>query len=728
MRKKKIQIRRIIFGIRFKFSIIIILAVLFVSVLIGFALLNQHEKKIQDTLQQQGATILEGISDQAQLFLSNKHALSSEQGPPLSPAVKTLMTRQQTEALKKMSLYFSSVVGKEALKEQDKDRVLDIAFMIDCNWKGPDIDWMQWDQSLYMYFNRVTGTPFMQKGGRNDPLLEPTIVSHYMNTVDTGTYIGFASITDVREQFKYLFENKPDFVIVGIPIFNKKPLLYNEYIEYKRQSLSKSTVQQYIQKKKLLPQLFIKNIISQGLYLDYSIEISSDKSTQILLNYLLGKSTITNIKPTLVKNLRKDFTGLIHENLTSGQIRVSRVGTLWESIQKKYGIPIFPKTAGTRIWADCFYSLTQRNIPISSKKPLEELALISFRKDLAGILGLFLYRIKYFPEMVKSENEIINLMISILLRAIFLALLFPTFIIRSIKTLADGAIEIGKGDLQKRIEISGSDEIGRLADIFNVMTLSLKKAEDMKIEKARMEKELMTAQQIQAALLPDKLPEMKGVKFGAYYSAQTESGGDYYDFIDLGNGQIGITIADVSGHGVGSGLVMAMTRTLLHTYCTKTTNTKKIIESINDYLKTNTASNFFVTMFYGILNMESLKLTYSSAGHCEPLLIRNGKILHLPAGGIALGVISGEIFTRSIENKEIQLKQGDYFIQYTDGVDEAMDANGNEFGLERFERALLANNGKNPQEMIQSLVNEIDAFTGTIPQHDDITMIILRIS
>ncbi len=727
MGKKIIQIRRIIFGIRFKFSIIIILAVLFVSVLIGFALLNQHEKKIKDSLQQQGATILEGISDQVQIFLSNKHALSSEQGPQLSPAVRIIMARQQTEALKRISQYFSSVVGKEALKDQNKDRILDIAFMVDCNWVDIGVDWRLWDQNLYVYFNRVTGSPFMQKSGRNDPLLEPTIVAHYMNTVDTGTYIGFASVTDVKEQFKYLFENKPDYVIVGIPVFKKKPILYNEYIEFKRQSLSKSTVQQYMQKKKELPHLFIKNILSQGLNLDYSVELSSEKSIHILLKYLLAKSTITNLKPQQLKNLNSNFTALINDNLTKGHIRVSRVGTLWESIQIKYGIPVFPKATKAQIWTDCVYRLTQNNIPITSEKPLEELALISFRKDLSGILGLFLYRTKYFPEMVKSQNEIINLMISILLRAIFLALLFPTFIIRSIKTLADGAIEIGKGNLQKKIEISGSDEIGRLADIFNIMTVNLKKAEDMKIDKVRMEKELLTAQQIQAALLPDKLPEMKGVEFGAYYSAQTESGGDYYDFIELGNSQIGVTIADVSGHGVGSGLVMAMTRTLLHTYCTKTANTKKILESINDYLKTNTASNYFVTMFYGILDMESKKITYSSAGHCEPMLIRNGKILHLPAGGIALGAISGDTFTKSIDIKEIQLQKGDYFIQYTDGIDEAMDSNNNEFGLDRFEKVLLANEGRSPQDMIHSIVKEIEKFTGTIPQHDDITMIIFRI-
>jgi sigma-B regulation protein RsbU (phosphoserine phosphatase) len=242
-----------------------------------------------------------------------------------------------------------------------------------------------------------------------------------------------------------------------------------------------------------------------------------------------------------------------------------------------------------------------------------------------------------------------------------------------------------------------------------------------------MEKELLTAQQIQAALLPKKFPDIRGIEFGAYYSAQTESGGDYYDFIDIGGGRLGVTIADVSGHGVGSGLVMAMTRTLLHTYCATISSTKKIFEIMNDYLKTNTASNYFVTMFYGILNLESLRMSYSSAGHCLPILIRGGRIRQLPAGGMALGVASGEMFSKVTDIKEIQLQQGDYFVQYTDGVDEAMDADRNEFGLDRFQKVLLAHEGKSPQEMVREIVKEIDSYTGAIPQHDDITMIIIKI-
>ena len=723
-----LKIRKIIFGIRFKFSLIIILAMVFASVLIVSALLNQHEKKIRDSLQRNGSTILDGISDQVKIYLYSRHALMSAQGAPETPAGRALLARRQADAIKKISLYFSSVVGNEAAKKNSNDRMLDIAFMVDTDMKNAGVDWKRADRSLYLYFNRLTGEPFIQKNGRNDPLLEPTIVSHYMKNVDTGTFIGFASTSNVREQFRYLFEDKPDYVVVGIPIVRGNTALYEKYNQFRSQSVSQSTLQTYIKNKKELPLMFTKKIIQQGANVEYLVGVDSERNKQILLNFLLKKSDSTGLQSSRKGELKNELYSMINRNSADGTLGILSLQRNWDTIKKKYGISLTAQKGKQNIWQECYSHLERWNVPLFASLPLDDLALIAYRNDLEGILGLFLYRTHYFPELIKSQNEIINLMVSILIRAIFLALLFPTFIIRSITTLADGAVEIGRGNLAKKIEISGSDEIGRLADIFNVMTANLKKAEEMKIEKIRMERELLTAQQIQSALLPNKFPDIKGIGFGAYYSAQTESGGDYYDFIDLGGDRLGITIADVSGHGVGSGLVMAMTRTLLHTYCTKTTSTKKILEAINEYLKTNTASNYFVTMFYGILDLASLKMTYSSAGHCLPILIRDGRVRQLPAGGIALGVAAGDMFSKLMDIKEIQLQKGDYLVEYTDGVDEAMDANRNEFGLERFQKSLLAHAGKTPGDMVQAIVKEIDAFTGTIPQHDDITMIILKIS
>ncbi len=330
--------------------------------------------------------------------------------------------------------------------------------------------------------------------------------------------------------------------------------------------------------------------------------------------------------------------------------------------------------------------------------------------------------------MKKNSDEIINLMLSILLRTIFIAILIPTFLIRSISTLADGALEIGKGNFDTRIELKGTDELGRLADTFNIMAGNLQKAQELKIEKYRMENELITAQHIQAALLPEKLPSIAGLECGAYYSTQTESGGDYYDFIELGNNLLGIAIADVSGHGVASALVMAMTRTLLHIYCRSSNNTKAIFENINTYLKENTETNYFVSMFYGILHLDTLQLTFSSAGHNQGIILRDNSLEELPAGGIALGVTDDSTFSALTDTRKKTLRRGDYFIQFTDGVNEAVDAEDNEFGLERFYQALLANDGKPPQEMINGVMHSLHNFIGDTTQDDDITIIIFRVT
>ncbi len=752
MTKKNLKVRKIVFGIRFKFSIIIILAVAFAAVLIGFALINQHEEKTRDSLKRQGATILYGIADQAQIFLSNKHILTSQQQAPISPLLANKLRKEQSEALKNMGEYFSSVIGKELNKTKKEERVLDIAFVIDITWNNLAVDWKRSDQSKYFYFNRITGDPFVQKGGRNDPLLEPTIFKHYMTTVDTGTFIGFANINDVQDQFKYLFKDMPDYIIVGIPILNDKTDIYDRYLQFKQGSISKNayytyrsrennaqekisdrlaitqeSLRNYLSDKNSLPGEFINRIIKSGLNLDYIVELKNEKQIEIILNFLLNKSAGYRIKPTYLKTYLNTLKSSIQEKIRNDHISVSNIYYTWSTLNKRSGLVEFSRTTGKHFYQDLYYYLLRNNIRVGSTQTLDELAIISFKKDLAGVLGLYFFRQQYFPEMIQSRNTIINLMISILLRAIFLALLFPTFIIRSITSLADGTLAIGKGNFDKKIVIKGSDEIGRLADIFNIMTGNLKKAQEMKIEKMRMERELITAQQIQAALLPESLPQIMGMEFAAFYSAQTESGGDYYDFIDLGTNHLGITIADVSGHGVGSGLVMAMTRTLLHTYSQKILNTKKIFEIINDYLQKNTASNYFVTMFYGIFNTVTLKLTYSSAGHCLPVLIRDGKIRQLPAGGIALGATSNEMFLKLIDIKEIQLQKGDYFIQYTDGIDEAMNASKQEYGLDRFQKSLLENCNKSPEDLIKSVIEDINVFTGNIPQHDDITMIVFKI-
>ncbi len=172
---------------------------------------------------------------------------------------------------------------------------------------------------------------------------------------------------------------------------------------------------------------------------------------------------------------------------------------------------------------------------------------------------------------------------------------------------------------------------------------------------------------------------------------------------------------------------MAMTRTLLHVFCNKTDNTSAILKNINLYLKENTASNYFVTMFYGILDLNKKKLTYSSAGHNPVLILRDGKITELEAGGIALGATGNEMFSKMSKVNEISLKTNDIIIQTTDGIDEAMNSKDEEFGTDRLNDAVLKHVGKSPQELIDGVIKVLNGFTGNIQQHDDITIIAVEI-
>ncbi|MCP4137902.1 MAG: SpoIIE family protein phosphatase [bacterium] len=739
----KKKIRKVRFGIRFKFSVIMMAGIFFASVLIALAVFKQHERKIKSSMLKQGAIVLKGAVDPSEKYLKIRHFLNSEEAKELSPEQRNAKYKSLQESFKGITGYFSSL-GK-------KVDILDIAFLIDTHWGGLN-------KPEYIYFERYHNA--VKARYKNDSRLSPSIYSHYKKSIDTNA------------SYHTVDENEKTFVLVGMPIFQKKTdvRLYEYYTEFKNTSLSslnaamsdyytiqfnrynkkywwkknknknkkkksakvRLTLQDYLAAKdknqKTFKQIFLTRLIDQGKNLDYEIILDTEKKQKTLYYYTIPKLDITHLKKEQLQNLLKEFVKRTGKEISGNRLPIKKLKKIVTRLQKKYGIAWKPKKEMKELWYN-FYTAVLRNkkIEITAAKSLEELALASYQQDLAGILGLFLHRHKFFAKVEDDRSEIINLIISILLRCMVIALFLPTFLIRSISTLADGAFEIGKGNLDKKIELKGTDEIGRLADIFNAMTGNLKKAQSEMLIKQRMEEELKTAEQIQATLLPEQLPEVKGIEFGAFYSAQTESGGDYYDVIDLGNKSLGITVADVSGHGVGSGLVMAMTRTLLHTYCKKTANSKKILEIINDYLYENTASNYFVTMFYGVLNLATLKLNYTSAGHNQGILLRKNNLKELPGGGIALGAASNATFTPLADIKELQLQKGDYFIQATDGIDEAMDADNNEFGLERFHKALMENYGKSSQEMVDGVIKKVNKFTGKTPQHDDVTIIILRV-
>jgi serine phosphatase RsbU (regulator of sigma subunit) len=724
MAKKK-PVRKIRFGIRLKISFIMILGIAFTSALIGLAVYNQHENKIKSTIMRLSGTIIRGAVESAETFLNASRALSSAESRDMPRKDRDKTARDMADARKQMGEYFSSIIKKED--------ILDIAFIIETNWKDVDVDWNRRDQARYRYFHRQTGELFeldlytRQGGaikggrGRDDAQLKPTIFSYYMRTVDTTPYLAFSQGRK---------DDPRKFVIVGIPLFEKgkNARIYEEFLIHKKSRLNRADDLKKIRKERdAFRSAFLGRIVGRGTAIDYDLIIDSEARHRALGSYLLGLVDLKPLSREKAADVRRAFTNLLAQSVEESKLPLYRIRALMDSMLKEHGLSyvkdIKPETLGSSIYD---YA-RRRSIAVESPLSLDELALISFRLELSGILGIFLLRDSFYAEMEKDKKDIINLIISIFLRATVIALFFPTFIIRSVATLQEAALDIGRGNLTRRIDIKGSDELGRLADIINTMAANLERAQKEMLEKQRMQAELKTARVIQSALLPESFPKMAGLSFGAFYLARNESGGDYYDFIDLGENRLALAMADVSGHGVASGLVMAMTRTLLHVYCRKTTDTKKILELINTHLHENTASNYFVTMFFGILDAKTLQIRFSSAGHSPGIILRRNKIMEIPAGGIALGAVSTDIMSGLTDLKTLQLQRGDYFVQYTDGVYEAQNAAGEEFGMERFHAALLKGFGKGPDEIITGVTHALDSFTGRVPQHDDVTFFVMKI-
>jgi sigma-B regulation protein RsbU (phosphoserine phosphatase) len=257
------------------------------------------------------------------------------------------------------------------------------------------------------------------------------------------------------------------------------------------------------------------------------------------------------------------------------------------------------------------------------------------------------------------------------------------------------------------------------------MLRSIRRQQNELLEKERMERELKIAQEIQQSLLPSSVPDFPGCTFASYFQPHSEASGDYFDFIPIDGENIGIVIADVSGHGVGASLVMVMTRTILRSLARKETNPVKVMKLMNPSIHEDTLSTMFVTMFYGVLNARKKVLSYATAGHNRGMLYnrKERRITMLKPGGVPLGAVVSETFDEHVKGYQLTLSPGDIFLQYTDGVVEARNPRGDEFGDENLLEAVKNSAAKSSRELIDAVTKTLKSFVGSAKSHDDITLI-----
>ena len=237
-----------------------------------------------------------------------------------------------------------------------------------------------------------------------------------------------------------------------------------------------------------------------------------------------------------------------------------------------------------------------------------------------------------------------------------------------------------------------------------------------------LEQELEVARRIQQASLPKEMPTLEEWQITPYYQPAREVGGDFYDFLDLADGRLGVVVGDATGKGVPAALMMASTRSTLRAVAQASQSPGDALRRVNDPLATDIPQNMFVTCFYAILDPKSGTLSYANAGHDLPYLYHGGDCQELRARGMPLGLMP----KMSYEENEMVLDSGETALFYSDGLVEAHDPEGEMFGFPRL-RALIAQHGAEERSLGEFLMEELYTFVGDgWEQEDDITLLTLR--
>jgi len=250
-------------------------------------------------------------------------------------------------------------------------------------------------------------------------------------------------------------------------------------------------------------------------------------------------------------------------------------------------------------------------------------------------------------------------------------------------------------------------------------------------ERARMAKELEIARQVQMQLLPGKSPEIKGFEIEGTCIPANEVGGDYYDFIKISDSKLGVVIGDVSGKGVPAAIYMTLTKGIIQSQVENENwySPEQVLTRVNRSLYKIMDTKSFVTLFFGVIDTQKKTLSFSRAGHNPLLYFRRSddRMITLKPEGIALGIEKGEIFNLVIKEECIELKKGDLIVFYTDGFTEAMNKELEEYGEKRLCRTILSSKDKPVSQIIDTVVADVHGFVKGYPQHDDMTMVVVKV-
>jgi sigma-B regulation protein RsbU (phosphoserine phosphatase) len=332
--------------------------------------------------------------------------------------------------------------------------------------------------------------------------------------------------------------------------------------------------------------------------------------------------------------------------------------------------------------------------------------------------------------LVKALAVVGGIFLAMYSLALVLGLMLARSITGSIHELYRGTEQLRQGDFATRIRVQSRDQLGDLGESFNVMAQSVQGLLMEQAEKQRLEEELRIARQIQMSLLPQGTVSVPGLRVSALCLPAAEVGGDYYDLLPLGPTRMGVLVADVSGKGTSAALYMAELKGLVLSLSRIHDSPRRLLSEANRILAATLDARSFITMTYAIVDTAAATMRYARAGHNPVIQLEgaSGRTRVLTPAGLGLGIDAGPRFDQILEEAEVSLCSGDLFLFFTDGLSEAMNPRAELFGERRLRDVIESARGGEDETVLRDrILAEIRDFVGGAAQHDDMTMVILKV-
>jgi serine phosphatase RsbU (regulator of sigma subunit) len=305
----------------------------------------------------------------------------------------------------------------------------------------------------------------------------------------------------------------------------------------------------------------------------------------------------------------------------------------------------------------------------------------------------------------------------------------------AVHDLFTGTQHVRAGNFAHQIPVRARDQLGELAESFNLMTGEVTTLLGEMAEKGRLEQEMFAAREIQQKLLPTGPLRVTGLAVSAFCEPAREVAGDYYDFLPITDSILGVLIADVSGKGLAAGLYMAQLKVIVQSLSRLHHEPKEFLMAVNKVVSANLDGKSFITMSYGVIDIERREMTFARAGHCplihvpakQPAGMRKARFLVPDGLVVGLQIDDGTLFDSLLKEQTIRIEPGDLIVWFTDGISETMNEAFDCFGEDRLAQ-VVEQYAHLPFDQLRSyILAELRAFAGGADQHDDMTMILMKI-